>query len=437
MGYQNMSYDQDVLSGQSEFIFPAVRPLYDTPLVLKEGQGVRVRDVDGREYLDLFAGILTTSVGHCNPKVIARMSEQLGKLGHTSTLYVTEAQVEAAGRLASIAPGELSQTFFTNSGTEAIESAIQMAFVHTGRSEVIGIRQAYHGRSFMTSNLTAVGSWRPLATSFPGIKHVQTPYPYRCPYKQPCDESCSEKFAADIEDVIRTTTNGEPAAFIAESVMGVGGYIVPPKGYFERAAEIIRSYGGLFISDEVQSGFGRSGDHWFGIEHSGVEPDIMVMAKGIANGAPVGAMTTRPEIAESWTAKTISTFGGNPISMAAASATMEVMIEENVPQRASEQGGQLLAGLQKLQNHFDWIGDVRGRGLMLGLELVENGEEKKPFPAKAKRLLEACKEEGLLVGIGGLYGHVIRLGPSLLVTPSEIEEGLERFGRACHKLEDR
>ena len=242
--------------------------------------------------------------------------------------------------------------------------------------------------------------------------------------------------------MIRTTTNGEPAAFIAESVMGVGGYIVPPKGYLERAAEIIRSYGGLFISDEVQSGFGRSGDHWFGIEHSGVEPDIMVMAKGIANGAPVGAMTTRPEIAESWTAKTISTFGGNPISMAAASATMEVMIEEtpknkNVPQRASEQGGQLLAGLQKLQNHFDWIGDVRGRGLMLGLELVENGEEKKPFPAKAKRLLEACKEEGLLVGIGGLYGHVIRLGPSLLVTPSEIEEGLERFGRACHKLEDR
>jgi alanine-glyoxylate transaminase/(R)-3-amino-2-methylpropionate-pyruvate transaminase len=432
-----MAHGQDALSGQNEFVFPAVKPLYDKPLVLTEGQGVRVRDIDGREYLDLFAGILTTSVGHCNPKVIARMGEQLGRLGHTSTLYVTKPQVEAARQLASIAPGELSQTFFTNSGTEAIESAIQMAFVHTGRSEVICLRQSYHGRSFMTSNLTGVGSWRPLATSFPGIKHVQTPYPYRCPYKQPCDDSCVEKFTRDIEDVILTTTNGKPAAFIAESVMGVGGYIVPPKGYFERAAEIIRSYGGLFISDEVQSGFGRSGDHWFGIEHSGVEPDIMVMAKGIANGAPVGAMITRPEIAESWKAKTISTFGGNPISMAAASATLEVMIEENVPQRAAERGGQLLEGLQKFQDQFDWIGDVRGRGLMLGLELVENKEEKIPFPARAKALLESCKEEGLLVGIGGMNGHVIRLGPSLLITASEIEEGLERFGRACHKLENR
>ena len=429
-----MSHDQDVLNVQDEFIFPAVRPLYENPLVLTEGQGVRVKDIDGREYLDMFAGILTTSVGHCNSKVVARMSDQLKKLGHTSTLYVTKPQVEAARLLASIAPGKLSQTFFTNSGTEAIESAIQMAFVHTGRSEVIGLRQSYHGRSFMTSNLTAVGSWRPLATSFPGIKHVQTPYPYRCPYKQPCDASCTEKFANDIEDVIRTTTNGKPAAFIAESVMGVGGYIVPPEGYFERAAEIIRSYGGLFISDEVQSGFGRSGDHWFGIEHSNVEPDIMVMAKGIANGAPVGAMTTRPEIADSWQSKTISTFGGNPISMAAASATMEVMIEENVPARASEQGGQLLEGLLKFKDEFDWIGDVRGKGLMLGLELVENKEEKKPFASKAQALLESCREEGLLVGIGGLHGHVIRLGPSLLVTATEIEEGLERFGRACHKF---
>ena len=187
----------------------------------------------------------------------------------------------------------------------------------------------------------------------------------------------------------------------------------------------------------MQSGFGRSGDHWFGIEHSNVEPDIMVMAKGIANGAPVGAMTTRPEIADSWQSKTISTFGGNPISMAAASATMEVMIEENVPARASEQGGQLLEGLLKFKDEFDWIGDVRGRGLMLGLELVENKEEKKPFASKAQALLESCREEGLLVGIGGLHGHVIRLGPSLLVTATEIEEGLERFGRACHKLEAR
>jgi len=221
-----MSKSQAVLAAQQEFVFPAVQPLYDEPLVLEEGKGIWVRDADGVEYLDLFSGILTTSVGHCNPRVVERSQEQMGRLGHTSTLYVTEPQVEAAQRLAAIAPGRMSQTFFTNSGTEAIETAIQMAFLHTGRSEVIALRQAYHGRSFLASNITAVDVWRPLATSFPGIKHALTPYPYRCPFKQPCDESCSEAFANDLEDVIRTTTNGRPAAFIAESIMGVGGYIV-------------------------------------------------------------------------------------------------------------------------------------------------------------------------------------------------------------------
>jgi 4-aminobutyrate aminotransferase-like enzyme len=431
-----MTKSQAVMAGQREFIFPAVQPFYDDPLVLDEGEGVWVRDADGVEYLDLFSGILTTSVGHCNPHVVERSRAQMGRLGHTSTLYVTKPQVEAAERLAAIAPGRLSQTFFTNSGTEAIETAITMAFLHTGRSEVIALRQAYHGRSFLASNITAVDVWRPLATSFPGIKHALTPYPYRCPFKQPCDESCTEAFANDLEDVIRTTTNGRPAAFIAESIMGVGGYIVPPPGYFARAAEIIRSYGGLFISDEVQSGFGRSGKHWFAIEHSGVEPDIMVMAKGIANGAPVGATITRPDIAESWKAKTISTFGGSPVSMAAAAATLEVMVNEDVPSRAEERGSQLVKGLRELQGKHDWIGDVRGMGLMQALELVEDRDSKTPSPRHAKALMEAAKDERLLIGQGGVSGHVIRLGPSLLITEEEIREGLERFGRSCQGMED-
>ena len=215
-----MTNSERVLAGHSEFLFPAVRPLYDEPLVLDEGEGVRVRGVDGREYLDLFSGILTTSVGHCHPEVVGRVQAQVGRLGHTSTLYVTEPQVEAARRLAEIAPGQLSQTFFTNSGTEAIETAIHMACLHTGRSEIVALRQAYHGRSFLASNVTAHSSWRPLASSVPGIKHAMTPYPYRCPFKQPCDESCGEAFAHDLEDVIRTTTNGRPAAFIAESILG-------------------------------------------------------------------------------------------------------------------------------------------------------------------------------------------------------------------------
>ena len=193
-----MIKSEDVLVGQREFLFPAVRPLYDQPLVLGEGEGVRVRDVEGREYLDFFSGILTTSVGHCHPKVVERIRAQVGRLGHTSSLYVTEQQVEAAQRLSEIAPGGLSQTFFTNSGSEAIETAIHMAFLHTGRSEIIALRQAYHGRSFLATNLTAMASWRPLASSFPGVKHAMTPYPYRCPFKQPCDESCGEAFARDV-----------------------------------------------------------------------------------------------------------------------------------------------------------------------------------------------------------------------------------------------
>ena len=430
-----MTKSEDVLAGQREFLFPAVRPLYDQPLVLDEGEGVRVRDVEGREYLDLFSGILTTSVGHCHPNVVERVRAQIGRLGHTSPLYVTEPQVEAARRLAEIAPGGLSQTFFTNSGTEAIETAIHLAFLHTGRSEIIALRLAYHGRSFLATNLNAMKAWRPLSSSFPGVKHAMTPYPYRCLFKQPCDESCGEAFARDLEDIISTTTNGRPAAFIAESVLGVGGYIVPPPGYFARAAEIIRSYGGLFISDEVQSGFGRTGSRWFGIEHWGVEPDIMVMAKGIANGMPVGATITRPEIAASWTPKTFSTFGGNPVSMVAACATLDVMVTEDVPSRAETRGTQLSQGLEELEDQYDWIGESRGMGLMQALEIVHDKHTKEPAPETAKALLEAAREEGLLIGIGGLHGHVLRIGPSLLISEAEVAEGLDRLSRACERVE--
>ncbi len=429
-----MTNSERVLASHEEFLFPAVRPLYEEPLVLDEGEGVRVRDVDGREYLDLFSGILTTSVGHCHPKVVERAREQAGRLGHTSPLYVTEPQIEAARRLAEIAPGQLAQTFFTNSGTEAIETAIHMAFLHTGGSEIIALRQAYHGRSFLATNVTGIQAWRPLASSFPGVKHVMTPYPYRCPFKQPCDESCGEAFARDLEDVISTTTNGRPAAFIAESILGVGGYIVPPPGYFACAAEIIRSYGGLFIADEVQSGFGRTGGRWFAIEHWGVEPDIMVMAKGIANGAPVGATITRPDIATSWKPKTFSTFGGNPVSMAAACATLDVMVEEDVPARAEARGTQLTGGLGELEDRYPWIGETRGMGLMQALEVVQDKDTKEPAPRTASALLEAAKEEGLLVGIGGLHGHVLRIGPSLLITEAELAEGLDRLGRACERV---
>jgi len=424
----------DIVAGQREYLLPALLHMYSEPLALVEGKGVRVRDADGKEYLDLFSGILTTSIGHCHPRIIERVTEQMSRLGHVSTLYATEVQVEAARRLAEIAPGNLKRTFFTNSGTEAIETALMMACLHTGRSEIIGLRIAYHGRSFMATNVTGHGAWRPLATRVAGIHHTIAPYGYRCPFKTPCDESCAEAFARDLEEVIATCTNGQPAAFIAETIMGVGGYIVPPPGYFQRVAEIIRGYGGLLIIDEVQAGFGRAGRYWFAIEHHGVLPDIMVMAKGIAGGFPVGATITTDEIAASWRGKTISTFGGNPISMAAMCATLEVMKEEKVYRNAEERGKELRAGLLNLQKRHPWIGDVRGMGLMQALEIVVDPVGKKPDPKRTNAILEACRDEGVLLGQGGMWGQCVRIGPSLLVTPDEIAEGLEKLRRACARV---
>lgn len=419
------------LSDYRDHLFQCAPPLYDEPLVLAEGSGNWVTDANGDQYLDFFAGILTTSLGHCHPEVNQRVAEQMATLGHTSTLYLTERQGEMAKRLAAIAPGDLDTTFFTNSGTEAVETAIMLACQATERTEIITLRYAYSGRSLLATNMTNNAAWRPLAALVPGIVNIRSPYPYRCPVRTPCDDTCLDALANDLEEAIQTCTNGKPAAFFAETIQGLGGYIVPPPGYFQMASEMIRSYGGLFISDEVQAGFGRTGAKWFGIEHWNVVPDIMVMAKGIANGFPVGATTTRREIADRWTAKTISTYGGNPVSMAAALATNEIMVREDVPARSAERGAQVRDALDALANEFDWIGEVRGMGLMQALEIVEDRASKKPDPAKAKALLEAAKKERLLIGIGGLHGHVIRLGPSMMISEEDVDEALGRIGRAC------
>ena len=400
---------------------------------MAEAHGVWVKDIDGDEYLDLFAGILTTSVGHCHPEVTAATKAQIDKLGHTSSLYITDPQINAARRLADIAPGALNKSFFTNSGTEAIETAIMLACMYTGRSEIMALRLAYSGRSTLATNITGHAAWRPLSSTMP-VKHALAPYPYRCPFKSPCDDSCVDKFANDLEEAIVTTTGGKPAAFIAETILGLGGYIVPPTGYFQRAAEIIRAHGGVFICDEVQTGFGRTGK-WFGIEHWDVEPDIMVMAKGIANGQPVGATITRDEIAAAWTAKTLSTYGGNPVSMASMTATLDVLRREDAPANAATRGAELRAGLDALAEHHTWIGEVRGMGLMQALELVEDRDSEIPSPEKGKALLEAAKAEGLLIGLAGQHGHVIRFGPSLLITKDEIAEAIRRLERACVRVD--
>jgi len=428
-----MSESEKIRQKHKEFMFPCVANYYQEPIVLTQGKGCEVEDLDGRKYLDFFGGILTVSLGHCQEEVVNAMSSQLGKLGHVSTLYPTENIVHTAQKLAEITPGNLKKSFFTNSGTEADETAILLAKIHTGVSEIIALRHCYSGRSLLAINLTAHSNWRLAGTQVPGIKHAMSPYCYRCPMGLEYP-SCDLKCAQDLEELIQTETCGKPAAFIAEPIQGVGGFITPPKEYFEVAVGIVRKYGGLFICDEVQTGFGRTGGHWFGIEHFGVIPDIMTMAKGIANGAPVGATIATDEVADSFTGLSLCTFGGNPVSMAATRATLDVMEREDIPRRSFELGNQMRERLLAMQEKFPFIGDVRGKGLMQALELVEDRKTKEPAPGKTTALLEAAKRQDLLIGKGGLYGNTIRIAPPMLINQEGVNEGCDRLERALAEV---
>jgi alanine-glyoxylate transaminase / (R)-3-amino-2-methylpropionate-pyruvate transaminase len=415
----------EILEKQKKYLWPNHILYYTEPLPLDHGEGLYVWDVENNKYLDFFGGILTTSVGHNHPKVTERVREQVGKLIHSSTLYPNENHVRLAEKLAEITPGDLQTSFFTNSGTEADETAVFLAKGYTGAQEVIALRHGYSGRSAIGMSLTGQAPWRIGGTHILGIKHALNPYCYRCPFKLTYPE-CGVACAQDIEEVIKTTTSGRIAAFIAEPIQGVGGFVTPPPEYFKLAVEIIHHYGGLFICDEVQTGFGRTGDHWFGIEHWEVEPDIMTMAKGIANGLPMGNTITTSEIAESTAGKglTLSTFGGNPVSSVAALATIEAIEEEAPPARIATVGQRLRAGLEKLWEKYPLIGEVRGLGLMQGVELVRDQKSKEPVPKEVAALFEETRKRGLLIGKGGLYGNVLRIAPPLTATEAHVDEAL-------------
>jgi 4-aminobutyrate aminotransferase-like enzyme len=419
----------EILLAQKEYLFPAVMHYFAEPLVITHAKDQFVYDADGKEYLDFFGGILVISVGHCNPDVNRKIHEQVDRLQHVSTLYATGPQVALARKIASITPeGKLTRSFFTNSGTEANEMAVLTSRCYTGSTEVIALRYSYHGRSSMTLAMAGQSTWRVRPQMEPGFSHAHSPYCYRCPYGltyPTCDVRC----AADVEETIRTTTSGRIAGFIAEPVQGTGGFVTPPKEYFSKVADIVRRYGGLFISDEVQSGWGRTGK-WFGIEHYGVTPDIIVGAKGLGNGTPIGVTVTRPEIAEAFTGATISTFGGNPVSSTAAKAVLDFIDENNLRVNALETGAYLRARLEQLQAEHDWIGDVRGLGLMQGVELVRDRKTKEPATAETLAVLEQARQNGLLIGKAGMTGNVVRVAPPLNITRADVDEFVNRFGRA-------
>jgi len=422
----------EIYDKHKKYLVPCVANYYKEPLILDRGKGAYLYDIDGKEYLDFFGGIVTISVGHCDDEITSKTYGQMEKLQHTSTLYHNVPIVSLAEKLAEITPGRLQKSFFTNSGTEAIETAVLLAQLYTKSHEVIALRHCYSGSSLLAMSLTGHSNWRLGGSLVPGIKHAHNAYCFRCAFGREypaCDLEC----AKDVKELIETTTSGHPSAFIAEPIQGVGGFITPPKEYFEEVVSIVKRYGGLFICDEVQTGWGRTGGKMFGIEHWDVEPDIMVMAKGAANGAPVGITIATPEVGDALRGLHLSTFGGNPVTATAVLATVDVIEKRRLVWNAEKMGEYLRDRLEALKEKYRMIGEVRGMGLIQGIEVVK--AKKEPAPDFVSELFERTKQDGLLIGRGGLFGNVIRITPPLTIEKEEIDRAIKILDQAFEKIE--
>jgi 4-aminobutyrate aminotransferase / (S)-3-amino-2-methylpropionate transaminase / 5-aminovalerate transaminase len=404
------------------------------PIVIDHASGVKVWDEKGREYLDCFSGISVVNAGHNHPRVVAAAKAQMDKLIHCSSyLYHVAPVADLAEKLAHIAPQGLTKSFFGNGGAEAIEGALKLARLYTGKHEFISLHGSFHGRSWgalsLTGNQARKKRGGPYAS---GISFAPAPYAYRSLWPNDPEE-CARQCAKSIDEIIRFATAGDVAAFIAEPVMGEGGILVPPKNYFREVKKVLDQHGILFIADEVQSGFGRTGK-MFAIEHYSVTPDILVTAKGIADGFPLSAYTTRPEIAAAYKpGDHLSTFGGNPVACAASLANIRVMEEENLPTRAAETGEYAMKKLRNLQKQNALIGEVRGLGLMIGVELVRD-DKLTPANSEAEGIRDALLRQGVLVGVGGVYGNVVRFQPPLIISKEEIDHALNAFAAALTEV---
>jgi 4-aminobutyrate aminotransferase len=411
---------EEIILANKEYLFPAVFHYFKEPLVVARARDQYVWDADGKQYLDFLGGIVTVSVGHCNQQVNEKVQRQMDTLQHVSTVFANEPQAALAKKVAQLTPGgQLTKSFFTNSGTEANETAILTARCYTGSTEIVALRHAYHGRSAAAMTLTGQGAWR-LGPAQAGVIHAHNAYCYRCPFGLTYP-NCEVRCAQDMEELIRSSTGGRIAGFIGEPIQGVGGFITPPKEYFRIVEKIVRNHGGIFISDEVQTGWGRTGTKWFGIEHWGVTPDIMTCAKGLGNGSPIGLTVAKPEVADSVKGLTISTFGGNPVVSTAAKAVIDYIEEHNLPANCEETGAYLRGGLLELQERHEIIGEVRGMGLLQAIELVEDRQTKAPATAATAAAMEAARDQGLLLGKGGMYGNVLRFSPPMNIGRGDVD----------------
>jgi alanine-glyoxylate transaminase / (R)-3-amino-2-methylpropionate-pyruvate transaminase len=422
--YTGPSRDE-VIAMRKQFANPAIFTMYKEPIMIVEGYMQWLWDDTGKRYLDMLAGIVTVSCGHCHPKVTAAIRDQVDTLQHATTIYLHPGMPEFARKLASKMPKGLDVTYFVNSGSEANDLAIQIARTYTGNSDVIALRNAYHGASPFTNTLTSHSTWKYPVNPSGGIHHAINPDPYRSPFSG-TPEEIATKSAQDIRDLIRFSTPGKVAAFIAEPIQGVGGTTHGARNYLGEAYAVVREHGGLCIADEVQTGFGRTGDHYWGFENYDVVPDMVVMAKGIGNGVPLAAVTTRAEIAQALTNRIhFNTFGGNPVCMAAGSAVLDVIDEDGLQENCRVVGGRLKSGLKKLMADHKLVGDVRGMGLMLGMELVRDRSTKEPAKAETLEILEYAREMGVLLGKGGIDGNVLRIKPPMCITAEDADYAVE------------
>lgn len=417
--YGGPSYDE-VLRLKNRYVTPTSVPFYKTPLMIVEGSMQYLFDDKGRRYLDAIGGIATISVGHCHPHVVEKVKEQTQRLQHISSIYLHPNIARYAEMLAARLPGDLSVCYFMNSGSEANDMALLMARLYTGNYDVVALQNAYHGGVASTMQLTANSAWKYNTPHHFGVHHAINPNPYRGPWGYD-DPAAGAKYAAEIKNLIDHATPGRVAAFIAESIQGVGGAVVYPDGFLRKAYEYVRDAGGVCIADEVQTGFSRTGTHYWGFENHDVIPDIVTMAKGIGNGVPLAAVVTTPAIASILSSRIhFNTFGGNPVSCAAGMAVLEIIDRENLQKNALERGRELMEGYRKLMVRHEIIGDVRGRGLMTGIELVKDRRTKEPAKEACLRIFERLKDLGLLVGKGGLHSNTLRIKPPMCITRDDV-----------------
>ena len=404
------------------------------PVVIEKSNGATIIDTGGKEYIDCFSGIAVVNAGHCNKKVVEAAKAQIEKLVHCcSYVYYSQPTANLAEKLAQITPGRLQKSFFGNGGAEAIEGAMRLAKQFTGKTEFIALQASFHGRSYATLSVTGIYARKKRGGPYMvGCTFLPAPYCYRCFFELEYPK-CHLRCARALEDIIRFNTYDNVAAFIAEPLLGEGGIITPPDDYFKEIETILKKHEILFLVDEVQTGFGRTGN-MFGIEHYGVEPDIMVMAKGIADGFPLSAFIAREEIADSFKpGDHLSTFGGNPVSCAAALANIEFLEEQKLADESLKKGEFLKAQFERLRAKHRLIGEIRGKGLMLGIELVRD-DQKTPANSEGNKIRDFCCERGLLIGLGGVYGNVLRIQPPLVISNDQLEEVVKIFDLAFRRM---